>query len=170
MIDPEAEKVAAQTAYQANSDVSDFILAQAGERLRALQTAAHALDQRVTAVAAFQFAGAALAGATAGPSLAAITALSGVLFVVGGITAFRGIRSDPIQLPGIAPAWWGEAPRAPSYQLDEAKGWAAGVYQNAIDQIDHENCERAKHLNVSLWYAVAAAVLAGTAASLRAFT
>lgn len=162
--------IAADVVYRANDVVADFIMAQAQERLRALQVAAHALDQRVTQVAAFQFAAAAFAaGAATADVLRLFAGLSAVAFVVGGMVAFRGIRSDPIHLPGIAPAWWKGSRDLESFEIDTARGWAAGVLQSAIDQVDTENCERARHLNLSLCYALGGAVLVGFAAALKIF-
>lgn len=169
---PETESaVAAEVVYKANDVVSSFIVAQAQERLRALQVAAHALDQRVTQVAAFQFAAAAFAaGAAASDVLRFFASLSAIAFVVGGVVAFRGIRSDPIHLPGIAPAWWKGAIDVEPFEMDTARAWAADVLQNAIEQVDHENCERARHLNLSLNYAVSGAVLVALGSVLRLFT
>ncbi len=168
---PETEAaIAAEVVYEANDGVSDFIVAQAQERLRALQVAAHALDQRVTQVAAFQFAAAAFAaGAAASDVLRFFASLSAIAFVVGGVVAFRGIRSDPIHLPGIAPAWWKGSLEVKPFELDTARAWAADVLQNAIEQVDNENCERARHLNLSLNYAVGGAVLVAIGSALRLF-
>lgn len=157
--------LAVEIVYGAEASVAELMLRQAEDRLKALQTAAHALDQRITAVAGFQFAAAAFVGGLAitGP-LALFAGVGAVAFVVGGIIAFRGIRSDPIHLPGIAPNWWEAARSIPSFELDVARGWAAGVMQTAITEVDDENCVRARHLNVSLRYAMAGAIsMAGTA-------
>jgi hypothetical protein len=165
------KNIAVNIVYSATDDVGALILRQAEDRLKALQTAAHALDQRVTQVAALQFAAAAIAGsATAAGPLAALGGLSSLVFLVGGVVAFRGIRSDPIHLPGIAPNWWEASLNVPSFGMDLAQGWAAGVYQTAITEVDNENCERARHLNLSLRYALGGASLLAFAAVLRSFS
>lgn len=59
MSDTEKE-VAEEIVHTLPNDVSEVIFSQAMERVRALQIAAHSLDQRVTQIAALQFAAAAL--------------------------------------------------------------------------------------------------------------
>lgn len=170
MSDTEKE-IAEEIVHTLPDDVSEVIFLQAMERIRALQTAAHSLDQRVTQVAALQFAAAALsASVSVEPFQRWLFGVAAIAFVVGGCVAFRGIRSDAIQLPGIAPIWWRNAMNIPGFGVTDAKSWAAGVIQSAITQIDVENCERAKHLNASLWYAVVGAVLLAGAGALRIFT
>lgn len=150
--------------------VSEIVYLQAWERLRALQTAAHALDQRTTSVAAFQFAAAAVTATLGSISeLAFFAGIAAISFVVGGCVAFRGIRSDPFQIPGIAPVWWEGALAHTCFSLADARAWATGQMQHSITQIDTENCERARHLNLSLQYAMAGAALVGIAAFLRIF-
>lgn len=165
------KEIAEEIVHTLPNDVSELIFSQAMERVRALQIAAHALDQRVTQVAALQFAAAALSASVSVEPFQRIFFGAGALsFVVGGCVAFRGIRSDPIQLPGVAPAWWaGALSMAGSFKHNDARAWAVGLTQEAIDQIDRENCERARHLNVSLWYAVGGAIALAAAGVLRIF-
>lgn len=169
MSDTEKE-VAEEIVHTLPNDVSEVIFSQAMERVRALQIAAHSPDQRVTQIAALQFAAAALsASVTVEPFQRWLFGLAALAFVVGGCIAFRGIRSDAIQLPGIPPIWWQGALTVANFNANDAKSWAAGAVQSAITQIDVENCERAKHLNLSLWYAVAGAIALAIAGGLRIF-
>lgn len=164
------KEVAEEIVHTLPNDVSELIFAQAMERVRALQIAAHSLDQRVTQVAALQFAAAALsASVTVEPFQRWLFGLAALAFVFGGCIAFRGIRSDAIQLPGIPPIWWQGALSIAGFSSNDARSWAVGAVQSAITQIDVENCERAKHLNLSLRYAVAGAVLLAVAGALRVF-
>lgn len=169
MLNSEKE-MAVEVVYSANEEVSQLILRLAEERLKALQTAAHALDQRVTQVAAFQFAAAAFVGGAAftGP-MSLFAGASAIAFVVGGVVAFRGVRSDEFHLPGIAPNWWEASRTLEAFEANAARGWAAGAYQTAISQTDIENCERAKYLNLSLRYAMCGAALMAFTAFLRIF-
>lgn len=169
MSDTEKE-LAEEIVHTLPDTVSELVFAQGMERLRALQTAAHSLDQRVTQVAALQFAAAALAAsATIEPFQRWLFGFAALAFVVGGCVAFRGIRSDAIHLPGIEPKWWAGALGLAAFTDKDARAWAAGVIQTSITQVDKENCERAKHLNLSLWYAVAGAICLALAGGLRVF-
>ncbi|PZT99853.1 MAG: hypothetical protein DI624_04055 [Brevundimonas sp.] len=169
-MDDTEKELAEEIVHTLPNDVSELIVAQAMERVRALQTAAHSLDQRVTQVAALQFAAAALsASVEVEPFQRWLFGIAALAFVVGGCVAFRGIRSDAIQLPGIAPVWWRGALVLTTFTQNDARSWAAGAIQTAITQIDVENCERAKHLNTSLWYAVGGAAALAIAGGLRIF-
>lgn len=169
MCDSEKD-LANEISYSANEVVSDFILRQAEERLRALQTAAHALDQRVTQVAAFQFAAAAVvAGLAANKDISLFAGVGSIAFIVGGLVAFRGVRSDEFHLPGIAPNWWSQTLSMDDFDIGIAKAWATGAYQTAITRTDVENCHRAQHLNVSLRYAACGSVMMAVYAFLSIF-
>lgn len=169
MSDSEKE-LANEIVFSANDDVSSFMFTQAAERLRALQTAAHALDQRVTQVAAFQFAAAAFVGGVAhNGQLALFSGAGAISFIIGGLVAFRGVRSDEFHLPGIAPTWWDRTLDIEGFDLKAAQSWAAGAYQTAITRTDIENCKRAEFLNLSLRYAIGGASCMAAYAFLRIF-
>lgn len=161
---------AKSVAFNLDYSVSEFVFAQAVERLKALQTAAHALDTRITQVATLQFTAAAIAanlipnGKAASLTCALISMLA---FIVGGIFAFRGVRSDAIHLPGLPPAWWIDATQEDEFTDKTALCWAAGVYQGSIDDVEAENAIRSKALNMSLVYAVAGAGFVTLAAAFR---
>jgi hypothetical protein len=168
---PTAKDETAQLVYGLPDDVTEFIVTQGAERLRAQQIGVHALDQRITQVAGFQFAAAALAGAVAsvGAPVALIAAAAAVSFVIGGVVAFRGIRSDPHYPPGLPPLWWKPAADLSEFDVHTARSWLAGYIQDSLVANDAEDAKRAQHLNVSLRYGIAGAVLVSLAALLRAF-
>ena len=167
MNDPDTE-LAVEIVHTASEPVAQLIFDQANERIRALQTAAHALDARASQVAALQFAGAALAGGAAlGGQLTIFAAASAFFFVLGGVSAFRAVESGDFHPPGIAPVWW-EAVLTQPLTKQDARAWAAGVLQTAIRKVDEENCERAKHLNNSLMLAVVGAALIAAGAIVKA--
>lgn len=166
----DSEKGLAQNiVYQAADDVGALMLRQAEERLKALQTAAHSLDQRITQVAGLHFAAAAVSAGLSGGPAPALGALAALSFLVGGMIAFRGIRSDPIHLPGIPPVWWERSLSLEPFNIDQAQGWAASAYQTAITEVDVENCTRAKHLNLSLRFALGGATLMALSAFVASF-
>ena len=166
---------AKSAAFHLSDDVSDIVVRQGEMRLQAVQTAAHALDARVTQAATLQFTAAAVAGGLLGSTGAApIAALSAIAFAIGGVVAFRGVRSDPMHLPGLPPAWWADALDVDTpekrFSVRDARNWLAGYLQEAIDLAEAENDRRARSLNLSLRWAIAGAALAAAAVLPRVFT
>lgn len=148
----------------ADATVARFVFDQGVLYLQSLQTNSHALDARATQVATLLFAAAALAIASLNRqlSLSNISAAAGaLLFIWGGVTIFRVLRSDDIRLPGVDPAWWQGALKELAFTDKEALAWAARLQQISIETTCRENDERAKALNTGLRFGVGGAVLVG---------
>lgn len=170
MADDSLAELAEVVVHTLDPDVSRFVLDQGALYLSALQVASHALDARATQVATILFAAAALSASVVGTSLSwssVLAALSALFFLWGGIATFRILRSDPIRLPGVAPAWWQGAMEIQPFTTKEAWAWAARLQQLAIENIECENKERAVALNAGLRLAVVGGCLIGLAATLR---
>lgn len=147
-----------------DATVARFVFDQGVLHLQSLQTNSHALDSRATQVATLLFAAAALAIASLNSQLSlsnGAAIVSALLFIWGGVTIFRVLRSDDIRLPGTDPAWWQGTLKEASFTEKEAIAWAARLQQIAIETTCRENDQRAEALNRGLKLGVAGAVLVG---------
>lgn len=79
-----------------------------------------------------------------------------MLFVVGGVVAFHGIRAGVLAVPGADPAWWSQADDLSAFTEEDAQCWVVGHMQDAIVSLDQINSRRADALNLSLAYGAAA--------------
>ncbi len=154
----ELKKHAESVVYYLADDVAAFVMDQAQVRLVSLQTAAHSIDLRATQVAALQFAAAGVVSTLwAANVLSIFCALASVCFAIGGIMALSAVRPGEFQPPGMPPAWWENF--STEGNLDAARAWAAGCYQEAIDHTCKENERRGRAIERSLNAAAAAGVI-----------
>lgn len=165
------EEKARYIAYEADDAISELILQHATERLRAQHSGSIALDQRCTNVAAFQMTAVAITLAYLGSDTAtvvgkALAAAACCLFFLGAASAFFGVLSGPLNLPGLPPAYWY---RTDNFKIDAARSWAVGDMQRCIDANERRNELRGDALNGSLFFALAGLALVFIAGSTQVF-
>jgi hypothetical protein len=169
---PDDEK-AALAAEGLPEEISRMVVGLGQDRLRAIQSAGLALDARATQVAAIQLAAAAVSGGFGARQDSAATlflaGLACLLFVIGGATAFFGIRACDQQVAGIEPAWWHPALAVKNFDAVAGRMWAAQVTEEMIRQARRVDIQRAKYLDCALWHGLAGAAAICLAAFSRLF-
>lgn len=166
----DADKIGAKAAAQVDFATTRVIeLGQ--ERLRAMQAASIAIDQRISQVAAFQLAAAAFAGSLlisdkVAPFTVALAFGACLAFVAGAVLAFRGTAAGKQHLPGLPPSYWKDAPTTKGFDAICAQEWLAMETEGAITFNKAQDEKQAWWLHASLWAGlIGAALVAGAAGS-----
>jgi hypothetical protein len=152
-----------------DDETAAFIIDMALERARSQQGVSIALDQRITQASYLQLTGAAIGATLAGiekghSSAAGLAAFGSISFVIGAVICFRGVRSDNHQAVGLPPSWWIAVRDYGEFKLTNARCWAAGAIEQAINANAAEDARRARALNMSLRYSIGGALLTCLAA------
>lgn len=164
---------AIRTFWAADYAVQETILEQAGVHIQARLQTATALEARVTSVAAFMLAGAAVAAQIAWSvkgQPAFLAGLASIAFAAGGIVAFAGVRAGNLAIPGPDPAWWGASEKeVEGFSGVDAKAWVIGHMVDAIASLDDMATRRADALNYALGYGAGGSVLIALAGTIAMF-
>ncbi len=153
--------------WEAQPEVRTVILAHAEKYVQSLVSRLDALNQRLSALCALLFAGAA-ASATIStnsdklPHLAIVlAAVAATTFAVGGLVGCVGLFSGKSSFPGEAPSWWGKqgADLVAGLDAEQARAWVAGSHEDALHSLNMAVCRRAWAFNAALGLGAAAAVL-----------
>ncbi|MDF2435208.1 MAG: hypothetical protein JWP44_4839 [Mucilaginibacter sp.] len=160
-------------AYQkAQPEVRTLILAEAEKLVQTNIGRVDALNQRLSALCALLFAGAAVAAtlttnADKLPPLAIYIACgSSVAFALGGAIGCCGLFSRRSVFPGEKPSWWASHGVDALAQLTEdgAKGWLIERSEEMIDSLAKAVKRRALTFNIAVVAgAIAGALIAGAA-------
>jgi hypothetical protein len=171
----ETPKTTAQVAVtHVQDDAAALILELAQERAKAQHAGSISLDSRATQLVAMQFSATAILAAFSTTKgipgvLLGLLSVSAIFFVIGGILAFRTIKSTDHYPPGLPPAWWADVVKSKEFTLRDARCWAAGAIQEMIDENVKEDRVRTDHLNLSIRYATAGAILFGIGMAIKIF-
>lgn len=163
---------AAEAFEHASASVRKTILAEAEKRVQATIGRLDALNQRLSGMAALQFAGAAVAttlttNADKLPSTSIYwAALAAAVFVAGGVIACTGLFSGKSVFPGEAPSWWLAHGAEALARLDEegAQLWLFERHEAMISSLLASVNRRATRFNLSVLCGAIAGALVASAA------
>lgn len=140
----ESKDRALEQFLKADKAVQDLILAEAEKRVQSNISRSDALNQRLSALCALLFAGAAVAATyttnadRVSPLSIGVACAASVVFAVGGAIGCAGLFSRKRGFPGEKPSWWisGEDVSDLS-ELSElhAKGWLVSHREEVIDDL-----------------------------------
>ena len=150
----ESEK-ASEAAALLPEDVSSLILQLAQDRIKALQAASAAIDQRITQMAGFQLTAAALAGTFLVNSKdsflgGAIALAATVAFLTGLSIAIYAVAKGHQEICGMVPRWWHDATKVDDFSIKDARAWMAGHSQFCIESNSKEDERRLRLMKASL--------------------
>jgi len=147
------------------------ILEQSDKQIQAVMALLVGLDQRLTQMASFMLAAAAVSAGFAYQvrDLAFLAGIASTAFAIAGAICFHGMSARSIILPGLRPSAWTNSGELSELSEEDVCYQIAGLNEDIISTLIEVKMQKAAAVNLSLRYGIAGGILMGFSGCLALF-